>query len=129
MKARLFVLVVLTALAAAVQAQAYPTKVVRFIVGYPAGGSIDVVRFHQHTRRGRQLLTLGHPGQAAEAFRQALAQWRGPALADLRDFNFASDASRALGGGSGWGRLPGCWLLFAICYLLFVICYLLIDSQ
>ena len=43
MKARLFVLVVLTALAAAVQAQAYPTKVVRFIVGYPAGGSIDVV--------------------------------------------------------------------------------------
>lgn len=59
-------------------------------------GTIDVVRFHQHTRRGRQLLTLGHPGQAAEAFRQALAQWRGPALADLREFNFASDASRAL---------------------------------
>lgn len=61
-------------------------------------GSIDLGRFRQHTRRGRQLLTLGHPGQAAEAFRQALAQWRGPALADLREFGFVSDAARIMEG-------------------------------
>jgi DNA-binding SARP family transcriptional activator len=60
-------------------------------------GSIDVGRFRQHTNRGRQLLTLGRPGQAAEAFRQALAQWRGIALADLRSFDFAEDLGRGLG--------------------------------
>lgn len=53
-------------------------------------GSIDVDRFRQNTKRGRQLLTLGHPGQAAEAFRQGLAQWRGQALSDLQDFRFAA---------------------------------------
>lgn len=62
-------------------------------------GTIDVDRFRQHTRRGRQLLTLGHPGRAAEAFRQALAQWRGAALADLREFGFAEDAARGLESG------------------------------
>ena len=59
-------------------------------------GTIDVDRFRQLTRRGRQLMTLGHPGKAAEAFRQALAQWRGEPLADLREFGFAEDASRLL---------------------------------
>ncbi len=49
-----------------------------------------------HTRRGRQFLTLGHPGKAAEGFRQALAQWHGEALADLRRFEFAEQASRRL---------------------------------
>ena len=53
-------------------------------------GSVDIGRFRQNTKRGRQLLTLGHPGQAAEAFRQALAQWRGQAMSDLQDFRFAA---------------------------------------
>jgi adenylate cyclase len=59
-------------------------------------GSIDVDRFRQNTKRGRQLLTLGHPGQAAEAFRQALAQWRGKALSDLQDFRFATSTELSL---------------------------------
>jgi adenylate cyclase len=59
-------------------------------------GSIDVDRFRAHTRRGRQLLILGHPGQAAEAFRQALAQWRGRVLEDLDRFDFATAAARRL---------------------------------
>lgn len=56
----------------------------------------DVERFRRHARRGRQLLTLGRPGPAAEAFRQALAQWRGIPLADLRRFEFAEQAGRVL---------------------------------
>ncbi|HKX76745.1 MAG TPA: BTAD domain-containing putative transcriptional regulator, partial [Acidimicrobiia bacterium] len=56
----------------------------------------DVERFRRHARRGRQLLTLGRPGPAAEAFRQALAQWRGIPLADLRRFEFAEQAARVL---------------------------------
>ena len=61
----------------------------------PAANS-DAARFHRHTQRGRQFYTLGHPGKAAEGFRQALAQWRGDALADLRKFEFAEQASRQL---------------------------------
>jgi DNA-binding SARP family transcriptional activator len=61
----------------------------------PAANS-DAARFHRHTQRGRQFSTLGHPGKAAEGFRQALAQWRGDALADLRKFEFAEQAARQL---------------------------------
>ncbi len=61
----------------------------------PAANS-DAARFQRHTQRGRQFFTLGHPGKAAEGFRQALAQWRGDALADLRKFEFAEQAARQL---------------------------------
>lgn len=47
-------------------------------------GAIDLDRFRRHAKRGLQMLTLGHPGQASEAFHQALAQWRGPALSEFR---------------------------------------------
>ncbi|MCW5603630.1 MAG: tripartite tricarboxylate transporter substrate binding protein, partial [Burkholderiales bacterium] len=43
MKARLLLATALIVTAAAAQAQSYPSKVVRLVVGYPAGGSIDVV--------------------------------------------------------------------------------------
>ena len=56
----------------------------------------DVSRFRALVRRGRQLTTLGHPLEASEAFRQALAQWRGSALPDLREFEFAEAAARSL---------------------------------
>ena len=56
----------------------------------------DVNRFRTLVQRGRQLLTLGHPQRANESFRHALAQWRGPALADVRDFDFAEEAARRL---------------------------------
>ena len=43
MKLRFLAAVALAACAAFAHAQSYPTKTVRFLVGYPAGGSIDVV--------------------------------------------------------------------------------------
>lgn len=56
----------------------------------------DVHRFRALERRGRQLQALGHPLKACESFRHALSLWRGTALADLRDFEFAEQASRRL---------------------------------
>jgi DNA-binding SARP family transcriptional activator/tetratricopeptide (TPR) repeat protein len=61
----------------------------------PATNS-DAARFRRHTQRGRQFYTLGHPGKAAESFRQALAQWRGDPLVGLRKFEFAEQAARQL---------------------------------
>jgi DNA-binding SARP family transcriptional activator len=56
----------------------------------------DVERFRRHLRQGHQLLTLGKAGPASEAFRQALAQWRGTPLAQLRKFEFIERAARVL---------------------------------
>jgi DNA-binding SARP family transcriptional activator len=56
----------------------------------------DINRFRSLVTRGRQLVTLGHPEKGCEGFRQALSQWRGPVLADLREFEFAEQASRQL---------------------------------
>ena len=64
-------------------------------LGVPSA-NIDIDRFRRHTKRGRQLLTLGHPGPAAEVFRQALAQWQGELLADLRSLEFVEQAAREL---------------------------------
>ncbi len=56
----------------------------------------DVSRFRALTQRGIQLQTLGHPTKACESFRHALAQWRGKALTDLREFDFAEHEARLL---------------------------------
>lgn len=56
----------------------------------------DLERFRLHARRGRQLATLGNPGRAAEAFRQSLAEWRGPPLSDLRQLEFAERAAHRI---------------------------------
>ena len=40
-------------------------------------------------QRGREQLTGGKPQEATETLRDALALWRGPALADVRDEGFA----------------------------------------
>lgn len=61
----------------------------------PVGNS-DVARFRALVGRGRQMMTLGHALRACEAFRHALAQWRGPALTDLRAFDFAERAAQSL---------------------------------
>ena len=50
---------------------------------------VDVARFEQLTARGRDLAVTGAADAAARAFRDALALWRGPALADLADQDFA----------------------------------------
>ena len=56
----------------------------------------DLARFRALLQRGIQLQTLGHPTKACESFRHALAQWRGPALNDVREYEFAEQESRLL---------------------------------
>ncbi len=60
-------------------------------LGVPASNT-DIDRFRRHTRRGRQLATLGNHAAAGEAFRQALSQWRGAVLADLQGYDFVDRA-------------------------------------
>ena len=50
-------------------------------------GAVDVHRVEALKTRARQL-TTNNPGQAAELYREALAAWRGEALADLGDLPF-----------------------------------------
>ncbi|HEX2159824.1 MAG TPA: BTAD domain-containing putative transcriptional regulator, partial [Actinomycetes bacterium] len=44
---------------------------------------LDLHRFQRLDREGRQALANGDPARAADLLRQALALWRGPALADV----------------------------------------------
>ncbi len=44
---------------------------------------LDLHRFQRLDREGRQALASGDPSRAADLLRQALALWRGPALADV----------------------------------------------
>jgi DNA-binding SARP family transcriptional activator len=44
---------------------------------------IDAIRFQKLSDRGRQLLEAGHSEDAATCLHEALALWRGPALADV----------------------------------------------
>ncbi|MGR6913845.1 BTAD domain-containing putative transcriptional regulator [[Actinomadura] parvosata] len=52
-------------------------------------GTVDAHRFERLTREGRRLLAAGLPAQAAALLREALALWRGPALADVAGAPFA----------------------------------------
>ncbi|MFF7638433.1 ATP-binding protein [Kitasatospora sp. NPDC008050] len=45
-------------------------------------GAVDAVGFEQLARSGRHLLAEGQAVEAADALREALSLWRGPALAD-----------------------------------------------
>jgi DNA-binding SARP family transcriptional activator len=56
---------------------------------------VDARRFEHLAARGRELAAAGATDAAARAFRDALALWRGPALADLLDSEFAgAEATR-----------------------------------
>ncbi|MDF5755299.1 BTAD domain-containing putative transcriptional regulator [Spongiactinospora sp. TRM90649] len=60
-----------------------------------APGDVDVHRFTRLAAGGRAVLGAGDHAGAANALRDALAEWRGPALADVRDAPFAeSHAAR-----------------------------------
>ncbi|MEV7601796.1 AfsR/SARP family transcriptional regulator [Kitasatospora sp. NPDC089797] len=48
------------------------------------GGSLDSVEFDLLSRRGHRAMDGGDHAAASAAFRQALALWRGPALADVQ---------------------------------------------
>ena len=55
----------------------------------PAAGSLDADRFEELSARGRAELARGEPLEAAATLRQALALWRGAALADVSQERFA----------------------------------------
>jgi DNA-binding SARP family transcriptional activator/DNA-binding beta-propeller fold protein YncE len=54
-----------------------------------APGQLDAERFELLSAEGRSMLVEGDAAGAAERFRNALALWRGPALADLAYESFA----------------------------------------
>ena len=54
-----------------------------------APGELDADRFEGLVRRGRAELDAGEPREAAATLGQALALWRGPALADVAGAGFA----------------------------------------
>ena len=56
---------------------------------------LDADRFQRIVEKARSDLGSGEPAQAAEALREALGLWRGPALADCADIPFArAEATR-----------------------------------
>lgn len=57
---------------------------------------VDVRRFETLVLAGRRGLESGEPDIAARSYRQALALWRGPALADLAERDFARPAAARL---------------------------------
>lgn len=67
------------------------------VEGHPAGyrlavdpDLVDAHRFQRLAAEGRDALTAGDPRRAADLLRDALALWRGPALADVGDAPFAA---------------------------------------
>jgi DNA-binding SARP family transcriptional activator/WD40 repeat protein len=57
---------------------------------------VDAVRFERLVGRGRELLSLGEPERAAYLVDEALALWRGPALAELADWDAGQVEARRL---------------------------------
>jgi predicted ATPase/DNA-binding SARP family transcriptional activator len=53
-------------------------------------GDVDANRFEQLARAGAEALRSGAQSKAASMLREALALWRGPALADVEDAPFAA---------------------------------------
>ena len=53
-------------------------------------GDVDANRFEQLARAGAEALRSGTQSKAASVLREALALWRGPALADVEDAPFAA---------------------------------------
>ena len=56
-------------------------------------GLLDVNRFHEHAAAGRTAAADGAWSEAADRLRRALSLWRGSALADLVDHDFARIAA------------------------------------
>ena len=56
--------------------------------------AIDLVRFNRLHTQGRAALADGSPADAAERLREALALWRGPALAEFEEPFAAPEARR-----------------------------------
>jgi DNA-binding SARP family transcriptional activator/ABC-type branched-subunit amino acid transport system substrate-binding protein len=54
-------------------------------------GQLDAQRFQRLLEDGRRALARGEPGSAAQKVNEALALWRGPALADFAYESFAQE--------------------------------------
>ncbi|GLZ78629.1 SARP family transcriptional regulator [Actinorhabdospora filicis] len=59
-------------------------------------GYVDALRFEELARRGARELAGGSVGRASSLLDEALALWRGHALADVRDIPFAATAGARL---------------------------------
>lgn len=59
-------------------------------------GELDLERFETLAEQGRAALASTSNGEASRILREALALWRGPALADVLDEPFAALAARRL---------------------------------
>jgi DNA-binding SARP family transcriptional activator/WD40 repeat protein len=57
---------------------------------------LDATRFERLLEEGRQAVAAGDPGAGAVRLREALALWRGPALADLALMDFIAPEARRL---------------------------------
>src|SRR6202012_397200 len=57
---------------------------------------LDAVRFERLLDQGRQAVVARDPATAAVRLREALALWRGPALADLAQMEFLAPEARRL---------------------------------
>jgi YVTN family beta-propeller protein len=71
---------------------AAPTVLVTRAPGYMLcvdEGDIDAVEFQRLLDQGRLALVAGKTAEAADTLRRALALWRGPALAEVADWDFA----------------------------------------
>jgi DNA-binding SARP family transcriptional activator len=76
-----------------------PSVIVTEGTGYVARvapDQLDLSRFEQLVSRGRTELAARRPREAADAFAEALALWRGPALANVRNEAFADEPIRRL---------------------------------
>jgi DNA-binding SARP family transcriptional activator/DNA-binding beta-propeller fold protein YncE len=60
------------------------------------GDALDSARFHDLTSEGRTLAADGEQARAAARYEEALALWRGPALADVVFESFARNEVEAL---------------------------------
>ena len=60
-------------------------------------GELDLDRFERLAGEGREALVAGDPERAIERLREALAAWRGPALADFAFDSFAQPEIGRLG--------------------------------
>jgi predicted ATPase/DNA-binding SARP family transcriptional activator len=61
-----------------------------------APGELDAAVFESRLQEGRRALGAGEPARASETLRDALAVWRGPALADVAYASFAQPEIRRL---------------------------------
>ncbi len=57
---------------------------------------LDAARFERLAEQGREAVAAGDPAAAAVRLREALALWRGPALADLALMEFVAPEARRL---------------------------------